>query len=374
MADFVIRSSSKILRLLAKPLIGDGFKRSLATVFAAIITSILILGFATNANAQEWVIKRVSGVAYFVAPDMEAVRVRKGMEFKKGYTLGTRAGARALVSRGAESISVGPNTTFAISKHRSQNGRTTLLQRKGSIEVDVAKRSRPHFVVETPFMAAVVKGTRFTVAVRSKTANVSVKRGVVEVEDFASGDRADLTAGQNASSAPSKNVGLTVGGKTKPVVKAGSKRPPAFETPKVKNVPTVASANAAQNSATNNSGGVFGGLFGGSSSNGQGNGNSNGNSGDNGNSGGNSNGNSSDNGNSGGNSNGNSSDNGNSNGNSGDNGNGNSNGNSGGNGNSNGNSGGNGNGNSNGNSGGNGNGNSNGNSGGNGNGNGNGNS
>ncbi|EAV43913.1 hypothetical protein SIAM614_12333 [Stappia aggregata IAM 12614] len=316
-----------------------------------------------SANASDWVVKRVSGIVYFVAPGVEAFRVKQGMVFKKGYTIGTRAGARALIARGGETIAVGPNTTFAMSTFRSTGVKTTLLQRKGTIEVDVQKRQQPHFTVETPFFAAVVKGTRFEITVQAKQARVSVDRGVVAVEDFASGDRVDLTAGQSAASAPSSRVGLSVGGRTKPSVKPGAKRAPAFETPAVKNVPPNAaaakSANSDRNARKSNRNAI-------GNSRGNANGNAGGNG--NGNSGGNGNGNSggNGNGNSGGNGNGNSGGNGNGNGNSGGNGNGNSggngNGNSGGNGN--GNVGGNGNGNSgsgNSNAGGNGNGNSGGN-------------
>ncbi|MES0879027.1 FecR family protein, partial [Roseibium sp. SCP14] len=280
-----------------------------------------------HAAEQAWVVKRVSGIVYFVAPNVEAFRAKRGMVFEKGFTLGTRAGARALIARGNETISVGPNTTFAISKYRSQGVRTTLLQRKGTIEVDVQKRSKPHFTVETPFFAAVVKGTRFEVSVRGKKAKVSVQRGLVEVEDFASGDRADLGAGQSASSEPTRNVGLKVAGLTKPSVRKGAKRAPAFDTPPVKNVP-----GAAEVADGGNSQNVLGSIFGSSGNGNSGNANGNGNSG---NSNGNGNsGNSNGNGNSGnGNGNGNSG-NGNGNGNSGNsNGNGNS-GNSNGNGNS----------------------------------------
>ena len=325
---------------------------------------LILMAPGSGASAEDWIVKRVSGIVYFVAPNVDAFRARKGMVFEKGYTLGTRSGARALIVRGSETITVGPNTTFALSGYRSNSTQTTLLHRKGRIEVDVNKRQRQHFVVETPFLAAVVKGTRFDVSVQRKKARVSVQRGLVEVEDFASGDRADLRAGQNASSAPEQKVGLSVGGKTKPIIRPGTKRAPAFETPAVKNVP-------ASSTVSGSSSGGFS-FFGNSS-----NGNVNGNSGNSGNDNGNSNGNSGNSGNGNGNANGNG--NGNSNGNSGNSGNGNANGNSGnsgnGNGNSNGNSGnsGNGNGNANGNSGnsGNGNGNSNGNSGNSGNGNGN---
>ncbi|MBO0346076.1 FecR domain-containing protein [Roseibium sp. CAU 1637] len=333
--------------------------------------------------AADWVLKRVTGTVYLVAPGIKALRAKTGMPLKRGYTLATRSNGRALLARGRETVMVSPNTTFALSAYRSDHQQTTLLQKSGALTVEVEKQRRPHFTVETPFFAAVVKGTKFTVSVRSKDARVSVDRGVVNVSDFASGDRTDLTAGQFASTSPASTVGLSVGGTTVPTVSRGRPRAPVFETPAVENVPTSDPVSDASNDAASSrsSNSPFGGnsifnstnVYGsGNSNSGAGNnsagGNGNGNSG-NSNAGGNGNGNSG-NSNAGGNGNGNS---GNSN--AGGNGNGNSgNSNAGGNGNGNSgnsNAGGNGNGNSgNSNAGGNGNGNSgNSNAGGNGNGN-----
>lgn len=283
-------------------------------VLLVILSVFLVPG--QSAAEQEWVIQRVTGVVYLVAPGVQAVRAKKGMVLEKGYTLGTRSGAKALLARGEETISVGPSTTFALSRHRSKGGKTTLLQRSGVIEVDVQKRARPHFTVETPFMAAVVKGTRFEVSVSETKASVAVERGVVGVEDFATGDNADLTAGQNAVSEPSRTVGLTVGGTTKAVVRSGKKRAPAFQAPNaVQSAPGGKSGAASENSnsggngkgksGSNSSGGNGNSKSGSGNNNAGGNSNGNGNSG-NSNAGGNGNSNSgSGNNNAGGNSNGN---------------------------------------------------------------------
>jgi hypothetical protein len=340
-------------KLLAMKLFGRpiGFN-----VFAFFLCSFAVLSSVGEARA-EWVVKRVSGVVYFVAPEVKAFRVQRGMVFQPGYTMATRSGARALIARGAETISVGPNANFALSKYRSNNRKTTLLQRSGRLTVDVQKRGRPHFTVETPFLAAVVKGTRFGVSVNSREARVSVERGLVEVSDLATGQTASLGPGQSASSAPGSRSGLSVSGVNAPSVSPGAARAPAFATPSIGNVPSPStntsnqgvsggSTNSQGQNAGGNSGGAGNGSAGSSSgsgessgNNGNGNGNGNGNSGNNGNGNGNSGNN--------GNGNGNSGNNGNGNGNSGNNGNGN--GNSGNNGNGNGNSGNNGNGNGSGN-------------------------
>ncbi|QDG77877.1 FecR domain-containing protein [Labrenzia sp. PHM005] len=361
-------------------------QKTASLLAVGVFSFVVFLAGSADARAQ-WIVKRVSGVVYFVAPQVKAFRVKRGMVFEPGYTMATRSNGRALIARGSETISVGPNTKFAISKYRSQNGKTTLLQRKGKVTVDVQKRRRPHFTVETPFLAAVVKGTKFGVSVSSREARVSVQRGLVEVSDLATGQRASLSAGHTATSAPGNKAGLSVSGINAPAVSPGTPRASTFVAPNTPTVPNTAPANN-----TNRSGGLFGGIFSGGSANAQGqststnagggnssNGGANGSSGNGESSGNNGNGNSGNNGNGNGNSgnngNGNSGNNGNGNGNSGNNGNGN--GNSGNNGNGNGNSANNGNGNGNSGNNGNGNGNSgnngngNGNSGNNGNGNGN---
>ena len=276
--------------------------------------SVLSIHHAIAAQGGSWIIKRVSGQVYLVAPEVPAFRAKVGMELQKGMTIATRGGARAQVARGTEIIMVGPNTTFALSRYRSNGGMTTLLQKTGQVTVDVEKRSRPHFVVETPFLAAVVKGTRFSVRVGGKSASVSVERGLVGVDDFASGDQTDLGPGQRASTAPERKVGLTVAGPTKPTVRKGTPKAPSFETPKVRNVPASAPAaadrgkslssnaggNGKGNSRASNAGGNSKGNSGNSNAGGNGNGNSGGS-----NAGGNGNGNSGGS-NAGGNGNGNS--------------------------------------------------------------------
>ncbi|NBN78373.1 hypothetical protein GWI72_08850 [Microvirga tunisiensis] len=335
------------------------------------------------AQASDWIIQRTSGKVYLLAPGAAPVAARPGMPLPRGVTLATRGGAKAVLARAGETVLVAPNTTIAISSLKSTDRTTTLLQRDGTVTVDVQKRGQPHFTVETPYLAAVVKGTRFDVSVRRGAAEVRVDRGLVQVVDMDTGERSQVGPGQSAST--TDGVGLSVAGSgSTPTVETG-RAPASSLNPTVQGSSSAPAADTRASDTTSRPGSGTGtgstpdnsggnGNSGGSgNSGGNGNGNSGGNG--NGNSGGNGNGNSggNGNGNSGGNGSGNSG--GNGNGNSGGNGNGNGNGNSGGNGN--GNSGGNGNGNSggngNGNSGGNGNGNSggngNGNSGGNGNGN-----
>ncbi len=225
-------------------------RRTLKTRAAAVLLALLLIPLSaglTKAFAAEWVITRISGTVYLVAPGIQAHRARKGMALHKGHTIATRKGARAVLQRGNDSITVGPNTEFALSQYRSNDSQTTLLQRKGTIDVDVETRGRPFFRVETPYLAAVVKGTRFSVTVTGNESQVSVQRGVVGVQDLASGQQSDLRAGQSVQSAPGKFNGLKSVGKTRAAIQQGTPGKPSFgDTPASL---SPASSNA-QNTAT----------------------------------------------------------------------------------------------------------------------------
>lgn len=275
-------------------------RRTLKTRAAAVLLTLLLIPLSaglTKAFAAEWVITRISGTVYLVAPGIQAHRARKGMALHKGHTIATRKGARAVLQRGNDSITVGPNTEFALSQYRSNDSQTTLLQRKGTIDVDVETRGRPFFRVETPYLAAVVKGTRFSVTVTGNESQVSVQRGVVGVQDLASGQQSDLRAGQSVQSAPGKFNGLKSVGKSRAAIQQGTPGKPSFgDTPaslspagsKAQNTATSGRDNAASGSGNAN---ASSGNSGDRGPSGNANGNSSGNSGAN--SGGNSGANSS---------------------------------------------------------------------------------
>jgi hypothetical protein len=58
---------------------------------------------------------------------------------------------------------------------------TQIIEQFGNVIFKIKKMTMPHFAVETPFLAAVVKGTTFSVTVTDKGASVQVIEGRVEV-------------------------------------------------------------------------------------------------------------------------------------------------------------------------------------------------
>ncbi|MCV6603859.1 MAG: FecR domain-containing protein, partial [Porticoccaceae bacterium] len=66
------------------------------------------------------------------------------------------------------------------------------------LDLVVNKKDRRHFAVKTPYLAAVVKGTTFTVDVRQGKAHVRVTSGKVGVSSHVSGESVDIVRGQTA--------------------------------------------------------------------------------------------------------------------------------------------------------------------------------
>jgi FecR protein len=107
---------------------------------------------------------------------------------------------------------------------------TTILQQAGSILLEVEKRNVKHFEVETPYLAAVVKGTHFSVTVNAASTSVNVERGQVEVSDFKTGQIAQILPGQTATSFAHGKPGLSLSGSgTFNPIEQGKPRPSSID-------------------------------------------------------------------------------------------------------------------------------------------------
>ncbi|KLK91164.1 hypothetical protein AA309_21995 [Microvirga vignae] len=176
------------------------------------IFPLLLLLSAAPALAEDWVIVKVSGEAWISNPNAPVARATTGMTVPDGATFSTSHNARAQLERGAESILVSPNTVITPQSYTFFGTSTTIRQQVGRIELEVEKRNVRHFSVKTPLLAAVVKGTHFTVSVSRGGADVQVARGLVEVSDLKTGASADVGPGQKAIVGGPEGRGLRVTG------------------------------------------------------------------------------------------------------------------------------------------------------------------
>ena len=181
-------------------------------VVAGVATSVLLAGEST-ARADGWQVSKVSGQAWETTGGGHK-SLTAGATLDEGATIVTGERSRVMLVRRTETIVVGPVSVVAVAEHPDQQLSTTVLQKGGTVTFDVEKRNVQHFSVETPMLAAVVKGTHFTVKVGRATGNVSVDRGTVQVTSLASGQTTAITQGQRASV---DQHGLSVSGQGRPV-------------------------------------------------------------------------------------------------------------------------------------------------------------
>jgi hypothetical protein len=186
----------------------------------------------------EWTVRKSSGEVWTGAAGLQLVSLGQSQAqetvLKPGDTITTGRNGRVLLVRGQETILIAPNSIVGVPVEKKDGLATTITQQAGSILLEVEKRNVPHFEVETPYLAAVVKGTQFRVSVTATGTRVDVQRGKVEVVDFKSGQIAQVLPGQAAQSFAhgAQGLALTGTGALEPIVH-GAPRAPTLEQIKV---------------------------------------------------------------------------------------------------------------------------------------------
>lgn len=165
-------------------------------LFTFILLVVALISF--GATADEWVVAKLRG-GVFVYVEGGWEQLRRGDTVPDDRVIRTQPSGRATFVRGGESVEVGPSTQIQIIDRRGR-AFTTIRQFYGQVEVDAEVQNVEHFGVRTPYLAAVVKGTRFIVTSDKERSLVEVVRGRVAVEDFATRRSVLLLAGQQIDS------------------------------------------------------------------------------------------------------------------------------------------------------------------------------
>jgi hypothetical protein len=180
-----------------------------------LLTAFVLFYTGTAAIADDknniWNISNAFGNVWVTVGGVEQASLSHARTLKPGDSIRTGQNGRALLVRGEEYILISPNSAIEIPRETKQGLLTTIIQRAGSIVLEVEKRNAKHFEVETSLLAALVKGTRFRVTVGKNNSYVDVLRGQVEVSDRKSGQYALIQPGQTAKVSAQRS-GLSVSG------------------------------------------------------------------------------------------------------------------------------------------------------------------
>jgi hypothetical protein len=198
-----------------------------------VLTMAVALVVSTCAFAGDdgvWSISKSSGEVWVTTAGAEQASLRQEDPLKPGDVIRTGRNGRVLLVRGEETILVSPNSVIGLPTAKKDGMSTTILQQAGSILLEVEKRNVKHFEVETPYLAAVVKGTHFSVTVNAASTSVNVERGQVEVSDFKTGQIAQILPGQTATSFAHGKPGLSLSGSgTFNPIEQGKPRPSSID-------------------------------------------------------------------------------------------------------------------------------------------------
>lgn len=130
----------------------------------------------------------------------------------QGAWLKTGTRGRVVLERDGVRIEVRPGSLVAVAGLADDPGMTVLMQRWGETALDVEPRARPRVKVHTPFMASVVKGTRFEVSVDRCYTAMRVVEGRIAVEDAPRGQATEIVSGQSAGAGRGPANGMRVEG------------------------------------------------------------------------------------------------------------------------------------------------------------------
>jgi hypothetical protein len=158
---------------------------------AAIALTLFVAGMASPALAQTsgWQVSEVSGDVRAVV-DGQTRPVTRGMLLASGSAIASGANARAVLVNGRDYVILSPSSRVRVpgtaqvipaSATVGGSNMTQILTEAGTALFRIEHRPNPHFRVQTPYLAAVVKGTVFSVTVSSSGASVQVTQGAVQV-------------------------------------------------------------------------------------------------------------------------------------------------------------------------------------------------
>lgn len=156
-------------------------------------------GRARAAEVGTWALQESAGEVRLVRDGIAPVALTVGDRLAGGDWIETGPDGRALLVHAQDTILVAPNSRMGLPRDNSGPFATRILQTLGTILLTVERQARQHFEVETPLLAAVVKGTTFTVSVQGDRALVHVVEGLVEVRDLALGEKGLVRPGETGS-------------------------------------------------------------------------------------------------------------------------------------------------------------------------------
>ena len=147
-----------------------------------LLSTMLFTGNHALAEMQNWKVAKVQGDAILSKPGFSPTRVELHDSFGAGQKITTAATGTVSLVRNSEAFIISPNSEIEIPSDENTNTFTLFFQTLGTVLFSVQKKNKHHFKVQTPFAAALVKGTTFAINVSTHDYQIQVFEGSVELK------------------------------------------------------------------------------------------------------------------------------------------------------------------------------------------------
>jgi len=255
----------------------------------ALAVSLAMATTVGAALADGWHVDRVTLPAVYTTDGKTWAPVTQGMSVPNASWINTGDHGRVALSRGTDTMFIGAYSLVAtVERGSAARPVSDVRQPFGTVTIDLKKRGYDQMKVTTPYMAAIVKGTQFTVTAGRQRSTLGVNRGLVEVTDRLTGavaavgigGMAEVNAANSSFSLSGTNTSMTATETARSKAKGNAYGLSKSKTSSVGSSKGKGASNGKGNSGGNgkgNSGSNGNGNSGGNGhSNGNGNGNGNG--------------------------------------------------------------------------------------------------
>ncbi len=160
----------------------------------SLVVAALLSSGAAYAGTPGWQVSEISGNVTVARKGVVKIAQRQ-TKLAPGDVIKTGPKGRAVLLRGGEYLVVSPASHIEIAAPEKSGKVTQIIEYLGNVLFRIDKKETPHFGVKTPYMAAVVKGTTFSVSVSAEGSAVQVTEGAVEVSTLDEGASELVTPG-----------------------------------------------------------------------------------------------------------------------------------------------------------------------------------
>lgn len=175
-------------------------------------------GAALAESDKVWTVIKSSGSAEVQRPTGNWTALKPGARVIPGHRIRTGPSSSVELKQNGDSMTVAPNSRARIAVKKAGSKTADVKQSLGTLLFKIVKRPEgaQKFRVSTPYLAAVIKGTTFSVTVNATGAALHVAKGLVQVQSRLSRGVALVRPGQTAAVSSTRGTRLKVtGGKPK---------------------------------------------------------------------------------------------------------------------------------------------------------------